>query len=175
VSADKLTPKQTLFVQEYLKDLNATQAAIRAGYSEKTARQIGDENLSKPAIKAEIDKAMEARVERIQIDQDYVLRVIKETIERCMQAAPVLDPQGRPVFVDTPAGDIKPVYKFDAQAVLKGAELLGKHKGMFVDRKELTGKDGKDLAGQSGVLVVPATMSLDDWQKAAAEQSDDNK
>lgn len=46
----KLTDKQELFAREYLKDLNATQAAIRAGYSEKTARATGSENLSKPDI-----------------------------------------------------------------------------------------------------------------------------
>ena len=50
----KLTPKQERFVQEYLIDLNATQAAIRAGYSQRTARQIGDENLSKPDIRAAV-------------------------------------------------------------------------------------------------------------------------
>ncbi len=52
-----LTPKQARFVQEYLIDLNATQAAIRAGYSEKTARQVASENLSKPYIA----KAIEAK------------------------------------------------------------------------------------------------------------------
>ncbi len=148
----KLTPKQELFVNEYLKDLNATQAAIRAGYSEKTAGVIATENLQKPNIRAAIDKAMESRIERVQVEQDYVLRVIVETIERCMQAAPVLDAQGKPVYVDTPVGDIKPVYKFDPQAVLKGAELLGKHKGMFVNKIEATGKDGQPLANVTPVI-----------------------
>lgn len=52
-----LTAKQSRFVEEYLKDMNATQAAIRSGYSEKTARSIGQENLTKPAIAAAIQKA----------------------------------------------------------------------------------------------------------------------
>ena len=51
-----MTPKQKLFAQEYLVDLNATQAAIRAGYSKKTARKIGQENLTKPDIAKEIEK-----------------------------------------------------------------------------------------------------------------------
>jgi phage terminase small subunit len=51
-----MTPKQTRFIDEYLIDLNATQAAIRAGYSKKTARQMGTENLSKPYIKVELEK-----------------------------------------------------------------------------------------------------------------------
>lgn len=70
----KLTPKQKLFVQEYLIDLNATQAAIRAGYSEKTAAVIGAENLIKPNIAASIQKAMNSREQRTEITQDKVLK-----------------------------------------------------------------------------------------------------
>ncbi len=57
MSTKNLTPKQLRFIDEYLIDLNATQAAIRAGYSPRTARQIGDENLSKPVIAAAVAKA----------------------------------------------------------------------------------------------------------------------
>lgn len=71
---NELTPKQRAFVREYLIDLNATQAAIRAGYSMKTARQIGEENLSKPDIRAAIDAAMNLRAERTDITADRVLR-----------------------------------------------------------------------------------------------------
>lgn len=53
-----LTNKQQLFVDEYLQHYNATRAAIAAGYSPKTARKIGSENLTKPDIKAEIDRAL---------------------------------------------------------------------------------------------------------------------
>lgn len=69
-----LTPKQRRFVDEYLVDLNATQAAIRAKYSKKTARQIGEENLSKPDIQAAIATRMKAREARTEITQDKVLR-----------------------------------------------------------------------------------------------------
>ncbi|MNH01104.1 Terminase small subunit [compost metagenome] len=69
-----LTAKQQRFVDEYLIDLNATQAAIRAGYSEKTARSISNENLTKPDIQAAIQKGMEARSGRVAITQDMVLR-----------------------------------------------------------------------------------------------------
>lgn len=70
----KLTAKQKKFVEEYLIDLNATQAAIRAGYSPDTAKEIGCENLTKPNIKTEIDKAMAERSRRTGISQDRVLR-----------------------------------------------------------------------------------------------------
>lgn len=66
-------PKQRRFVEEYLVDLNATQAAIRAGYSRKTAASIGEENLRKPEIQAAIKAAMTARQERTEITQDRVI------------------------------------------------------------------------------------------------------
>lgn len=69
-----LTAKQQRFVDEYLIDLNATQAAIRAGYSPKTARSISNENLTKPDIQAAIEKGMQARSGRVEITQDMVLR-----------------------------------------------------------------------------------------------------
>ena len=72
--ADELEPKQKLFCDEYLIDLNATQAAIRAGYSRKTAQQIGAENLLKPVIASYISKRMKDREQRTEITQDMVLR-----------------------------------------------------------------------------------------------------
>ena len=68
-----LNAKQTLFVLEYLVDLNATQAAIRAGYSERTAFRIGTENLHKPAIKSAIAAEIEKRKIRITFTADQVL------------------------------------------------------------------------------------------------------
>ena len=69
----KLTTKQQLFVDEYIIDYNATQAALRAGYSERTARSIGQENLTKPDIENAIDIAVTARRKRLRIDADSVL------------------------------------------------------------------------------------------------------
>lgn len=69
-----LTDKQELFAKEYIVDLNATQAAIRAGYSEKTAKQMGCENLAKPDIQSYIQKLMEERSKRVEITADMVLR-----------------------------------------------------------------------------------------------------
>lgn len=69
-----LTKKQKRFVEEYLIDLNATQAAIRAGYSPDTAKSIGCENLTKPDISAAISKAQAERSRRTGINQDRVIR-----------------------------------------------------------------------------------------------------
>lgn len=77
----KLTPKQERFVQEYLIDLNATQAAIRAGYSEDTARAIGYENLTKPYIADMVTKLKAEREERVLCDADWVLKKSMKAVE----------------------------------------------------------------------------------------------
>ena len=73
-----LTEKQKAFVREYLVDLNATAAAKRAGYSEKTAYSVGNENLTKPEISKAIQKAMQERQERTQVTQDMVVQEISK-------------------------------------------------------------------------------------------------
>lgn len=135
----KLTPKQQRFVDEYLIDLNAAQAAIRAGYSKKTAYSIACENLTKPNIADAIAKAQEKRTERTEISQDYVIKTIIDTVERCRQASPVLDRHGDIVLGEDPDGSLKPIYKYDATNVLKGAELLGRHLALFTDKTEISG------------------------------------
>lgn len=134
----KLTPKQERFVQEYLIDLNATQAAIRAGYSAKTAKVIGSENLTKPAIADAINARQTKTAAKLEITQEYVLQTIHDAVERCKQAVAVLDRKGKPVLVETPTGELVPAYVFDAKSVLRGAELLGRHIGMFKDQVEHT-------------------------------------
>ena len=88
----KLTPKQARFVQEYLIDLNAAQAAIRAGYSAKTARVIGHENLTNPDIAAAIEKAMAERAERTRLTADWVIDELRKlagaNMDACLKANP---------------------------------------------------------------------------------------
>jgi len=119
----ELTPKQKAFTEEYLKDLNGSKAAKRAGFSARSAKDIAFELVAKPEIKKVIQKKMDERSERTKIDADYVLSTIKDTIERCRQAEPVKDADG----VET--GE----YKFDATNVLKGCDLLGKHIKLWSD------------------------------------------
>jgi phage terminase small subunit len=125
----ELTPKQALFVREYLVDYNGTQAATRCGYSPKTANEQAARLLANASIRAEIKKELDKAQARTEITIDYVLRKIKNTIERCEQSEPVLDREGNPT------GE----YKFDANAVLKGSELLGKHLGAWTDKIEHSG------------------------------------
>lgn len=77
----KLTDKQELFCKEYLVDLNGTQAAIRAGYSEKTARDIACQNLAKPNIQEKIHKLKSERSDKVKLDARYVLERLKEIDE----------------------------------------------------------------------------------------------
>ncbi len=136
-----LTPKQQMFVREYLVDLNATQAAIRAGYSAHTAAEMGFENLNKPQIATAVQNAMNLRAEKTSINAQYVLDGIRETIERCKQAEPARDEDGNIV------GD----YKFESSSVLKGYELLGKHLKLFTDKVEISGEATvlvKDFTGR---------------------------
>ena len=87
----KLTAKQELFVQEYLVDLNATQAAIRAGYSSKTAQVIGAENLSKPMIAEAVAIAKRKRSEKTETDAAWVLLKLRAIIEA--DILDILDPK----------------------------------------------------------------------------------
>lgn len=129
----KLTAKQEMFVKEYLVDLNATQAAIRAGYSKDTAYSIGHENLKKPEISTAIAKAFAERSQRVEVTADYVLSTIVETIERCKQEVePIYEGRGKD-------REFTGEFEFNAAAVLKGSELLGKHLKMFTDKVELSG------------------------------------
>jgi len=136
---NKLTAKQQLFVDYYLVDLNATQAAKKAGYSVNNADKIGSELLGKTRVKAAVQEAMDKRAERVKVDADYVLTTIVETMERCKQAKPVYDKKGEHMIVETPDGGEALAYTFDAGAVLRGAELLGKHLKLFTDKVEHSG------------------------------------
>lgn len=143
-----LTPKQVRFVEEYLIDLNATQAATRAGYSAKTANEQGARLLANVSVRSALQDAMADRAKRMEMTADYVLTTIRDTVERCKQAVPVLDRKGKPVLVSTPNGDVAPAYTFDPMAVLRGAELLGKHLKLFTEKTELTGPNGGPLQFQ---------------------------
>lgn len=122
-----LTTKMQAFVDEYIVDFNATQAAIRAGYSGKNASNMACKLLGRPDVAEAVAKAMEERSKRTKIDQDWVLKQAVEVHNRCMQGAPVLHPDGTPVLIETPVGEIAPAYRFDSGGALKALEIVGKH------------------------------------------------
>lgn len=138
----KLTDKQKRFIEEYLVDLNATQAAIRAGYSERTAYSIGVENLRKPEIKKAIDEAQNKRSERTQLTQDEVIADLRELRDICMGRKPVRVTE---VVKNNQNGTALPVqveiFALEPTGAGKALDLLGKHLGMFKDKLDVTTGD----------------------------------
>lgn len=120
-----LTPKQARFVSEYLIDLNATQAAIRAGYSARTARQMGEENLTKPDIALAVREGMEAREQRTEITQDTAIKEVARIA--------FFDP--RRLF--NPDGSPKPLHELDddTAAAIAGLDVQEQYEGSGSDRR----------------------------------------
>jgi phage terminase small subunit len=99
--AGDLTPCQVRFVEEYLLDLNAKQAAIRAGYSPKTAEIQASRLLSNAKVQRAVSEAIDRRTTRVEVDQDWVLSRLALVAERCLQHVQVRDRRGDPVLAET--------------------------------------------------------------------------
>lgn len=131
-----LTKIQAAFVREYLIDLNAAQAALRAGYAESTAYSqaslwVSDSRDGCPEkyqhVWDAVQIALEERAKRAEIDADFILNGLRDVFERSMQAVPVLDRKGNET------GE----YRFYPQAANRALELMGKHVGMFREKVEI--------------------------------------
>lgn len=131
----KLTPKQELFITEYLVDLNATAAYTRAyGATGKTAEVNGCKLLRNAKVKEIIDERMQQRAKDTGITANYVLSSLKTVAERCMQAEQV-------IIKGKPTGQ----YVFDSMGANKALELLGKHLKLFTDKTEVSGSLGVQI------------------------------
>ena len=125
-----LTAKQQRFCDEYLIDLNATQAAIRAGYSKKTAYRTGADNLKKLQIKSYIDARMAEKESELIANQDEVLKYLTSVMRGQSKAS---------VVVVESTGDFTSAAREmekapDEKERLKAAELLGKRYGLYTDK-----------------------------------------
>lgn len=126
VAEKKMTARQQRFCDEYLIDLNATQAAIRAGYSKKTARVIGQENLTKPAVKNYIDEQMKKKEQELIADQTEVMKYLTSVLRGKSESSVLArDEIGADRVITKPP---------DEKERLKAAELLGKAHMMFTDK-----------------------------------------
>ena len=126
----KMTARQQLFCDEYLIDLNATQAAIRAGYSPKTAYSIGDENLKKPEIAKYIADRMAEKESQLIVSQDEVLKYLTSVLRgETKSEVVVVEGCGEGV---SKARAMKKAP--DEKERLKAAELLGKRYGLYTDK-----------------------------------------
>lgn len=126
----KMTAKQQRFCDEYLIDLNATQAAIRAGYSEKTARVIAAENLSKPNIKEYIENRMAEKEKDRIADQDEVLKYLT-SVMRGESQSEVIVVEGMGMGKSSARAMQKAP---DEKERLRAAELLGKRYGLYTEK-----------------------------------------
>lgn len=143
----KLTAKQRRFCDEYLIDLNATQAAIRAGYSKKTAKVIGAENLTKPVIKKYIKDRMEEKEKNLIADQDEVLRYLTSVLRGESQSTEIVVEGIGPGL-----SSAKTVLKEPSEKDrLKAAELLGKRYGLYTDKVDVNGVVPVVIAGDDGL------------------------
>lgn len=143
----KMTAKQQRFCDEYLIDMNAAQAAIRAGYSKKTAKQIGQENLTKPDLAEYIKKRMDEKEKALIADQDEVLKYLSAVMRREKTESVVVTLSKEVSAYEPVNGTIRkritreeipqiidiPAKLSDAN---KAAELLGKAYRLYTDRVE---------------------------------------
>ena len=150
-----MTGKQKKFCSEYLVDLNATQAAIRAGYSAETAGAIGAENLKKPQIRARIEKSLAEQSKRTGVTADRVVRELARIA--FLKADDVIDMTSGSVKDNVSNDDLAAIASVRVRTIpmpegngveqeikfadkLKALELLGRRLGMFNDKLNVSGK-----------------------------------
>ena len=158
-----LTPKQERFCQEYIKDLNGRQAAIRAGYSEKTANEQASQLLAKLHIASRVAELKGESAERLKIDADEILRELHRLAMVDVTQA-FDDMGGLKPFKEMPEDVRKAIAGLEVSEIFEGSgdqrtaigllkkirmwdkpralELLGKHLSLFIERHEHTGKGG---------------------------------
>ena len=135
----KLTPKQQLFVEYFIKDLNATVAAIKAWYSEKTASEMWYENLSKPQVMKEVQKSLEKKFKDAWIDGQWVIDQLTSIVKKCLQIEPILIPN-KVVDPETKKEEIQRVesiWPYDPSGANTALANLGKYFKLFNDNPNL--------------------------------------
>lgn len=135
--------REKVFINEYLKDFNATRAAIKSGYSKNSASTIAGRLLRKVEVQAAVKKRLESRMAALSLDQEYVLKNLLAIHERCMQAEPVVDSNGEKTGL----------YKFDASGANRALELIGKHLNMFPTTLRNDPKNPVDVA--KTIIYIP--------------------
>jgi len=146
-----LTRKQAAFVQEYLIDLNATQAAIRAGYSKHTAKSIGQENLTKPAIVDAISVAMDARAAAANFTTERILQELARIA--FFDESDLYDGDGNLIPIKSLPSDITAAMRTKPSDKRAALELLGKYKALFTEKKKIE---------HSGQVTMASLLSQND-------------
>lgn len=170
----KLTDKEERFKNEYIVILNGTKAAITAGYSEKTARSIASENLSKPHIQEAIQEAIDKRSKRTEVTAD---RVIKELAKLAFtNLTDVIDTTGGVpkikdlsgvkeealAAISTFSEDDKGKRSIKMHDKTRALEMLGRHLKLFTDKTEHSGPDGNPINTNLTVEFITARKEDDE-------------
>ncbi|WP_038887879.1 terminase small subunit [Cronobacter dublinensis] len=181
-----LTDKQEMFCREYLIDLNATQAAIRAGYSANTANRTASENMSKPDIQSRIAELKAQRNDLVGINATYVLNRLVEIDQ--MDVADILLANGEikpikdwpKVWRTTLSGiDVIEMAAADSAALLKkikwpdkvkNLELLGKHISVMAFKEQAA----HEHTGKNGGPIEVAALTKDEYKAARREMLKDD-
>jgi len=126
-----LNDKSEAFCREYLSDYNGTQAAIRAGYSRKTAATQASRMLRNVKVLSRVRELQAEKTAQLSISQDWVIHQLVDVVEKCKNSVAVekWDFEEKKMV---PTGE----YMFDSKGATKALELLGKHLGMYVDKVE---------------------------------------
>jgi hypothetical protein len=148
-------PRHELFAQEVARGKTADAAYVLAGYKQNIAN--ASRLKANEKVLARISELQAHAADLVGISKAWVLQRLKENVERSMQIETVTDREGKPI------GE----YVYQGSVANRALELLGKDMGMFIDRSEVTGKDGEPLV--PGVLQVPVPADPVAWSEAAQE------
>lgn len=144
-----LTEKQKAWCREYLKDLNASKAALRAGYKTENPNRVGSELKRKPHVDLALQWLMRQRAEENHIDANFVINKIVKSLDRSEK-------------------------KENEAAVLRAAELLGKHLGVFIERTEVSGPDGEAIETKRKIEEDAAAFTRTISRLSKSEQKDED-
>lgn len=157
----ELSEKQRLFVSEYIKDRNGKQAAIRAGYSERTAQEQSSRLLSNVKVQEKVEELIEEQEKRTLITADYVLNSLKEVADRCMQKSPVFVKK-KNQLVQKVDEEGNHVWAFDSSGACRALELLGKNKRLFIDKVDINFNDSSQRFAAMSVEEKAQKLIEDD-------------
>ena len=150
---EKLSPKEQRFCLEYIVDQKGGPAAVRAGYSARSADQIASRLLRKDKVAAKVQELLAEVKKDNLVTLEYVVNTLKEVVERCMTHEPVMEfdhtekKMVQKMAAKLEDGKLKEVgiFEFDSSGANRALELLGKHIGAFPEKHEVTGKGGDPL------------------------------
>ncbi len=157
-----LTPKQVRFVGEYLIGLNATQAAVRAGYSEKSAKQQRSRLLTNADVQAAVAKGQAEKAEKLGLSQEWVLRRLVQVVERCLQAEAVGGSQGRAGDDRDARGRTGGGLHLPGGGAIRALELLGKHLNLFNETMKHQ-HDHKHEPEHHHVTAAEVQAEIEEW------------